>query len=201
MKKVLFINPANDPVTSEHIIIEPIDVLQAATTVKHYGHEVKLCDLDVHDTHKQTKLENILHTWRPDYIVCIFDYHIPLHIESALKDVIQGAYEWKKILSDVQVIIAGKIATFMPQKCIYEGSPLDIAVAYDVEEPLKALFSHNALSKEVLQTIPSISFRDNKLIRTAPAQKKPDITELPIPDRSLIDLGNYIDVRTILSSR
>ena len=89
MKKILFINPANDPVTSEHIIIEPIDVLQAATTVKSYGHEVRLCDLDVHDTKKQTKLEETLRVWKPDAIVCIFDYHIPLHIESALVQVIE----------------------------------------------------------------------------------------------------------------
>lgn len=193
---VLLINPPNVPFTSSGILIEPIDLLGLTTWVKHLGHQASLLDMDVKCL-TATDLSNKITHW-PDVMVIVFDYHIPLH------DV--GANEQIKNICAIakshgtKVILGGKGATFWPDDKLIEIGA-DIYVAHEMEYALKEVLSCN-WSKSTLSQVSGIRYViDNKVYQTAEPKDKVDLNELPISDRSLIDLNDYIDVRTLLSSR
>jgi radical SAM superfamily enzyme YgiQ (UPF0313 family) len=90
----------------------------------------------------------------------------------------------------------------MPEKLIGPGKPVDIAIAHDMEAPLTELLQLKEWTPEKLSTIHGISFLDNnKLTKTPPQKTKTNLKNLPLTNRNLVDLTDYIDVRTILSSR
>lgn len=201
MKKVLFINPPNTPITSQTISIEPIDILQLATYTRSLWHEVKVLDLDVPDAiSREEKTYISIQDIKPDIIICLFDYHIPLHVESARENVLALAKIAKTY--HIKVLVWWKMATYMPQKFIYGWSDIDIAIRYDMEAPLEALLANENRNHEILQTIDNIAYLHNTKLHCTARWKRPvDISALPIPDRSLIDTKNHIDVRTMLTSR
>lgn len=201
MKNILFINPPNTPITESSISIEPIDILQLATYVRDLWNSVRILDLDIHHTTSwETRVNQELFEYKPDIAICLFDYHIPLHIETVEKNVatIAQICESQKCI----FIIGGKMATYMPSKFIYEGSSVTIAVRYDMEEPLKQILWINQLHHTNLKNIHNIAYLyKKKMYCTNFGKEIVKINELPIPDRSLITLDNHIDVRTMLTSR
>ena len=197
MKKVLVINPPNMPFTRQSLLIEPIDVLSVATFIQSLGNKVKVIDMDV----KQMKPKGIcdyMFGFAPDIVVIIFDYHIPLHTTES----IPGINEISEIAQDngIKVILGGKTSNCYPKLFLQNG--VDIVIHGEMEPALSELFLPEEWSQEALSKIQGISYKiSKKIYSTEKRIEKIDLDSLPIPDRGLIDLADYIEVRTILSSR
>ena len=197
MKKVLVINPPNMPFTRQSLLIEPIDVLSVATFIQSLGNEVKVVDMDV----KMMKPKDIIGKiidFAPSIIVIIFDYHIPLHTTES----IPGINEISGIAQDngIKVIIGGKTSNCYPKEFLQNR--VDIVIHGEMEPALLELFLPEEWSQESLSKIRGISYKIGKRIYSNEKRiEKIDIDSLPMPDRDLIDLTDYIEVRTILSSR
>ncbi|MDR2541148.1 MAG: hypothetical protein LBD11_05205 [Candidatus Peribacteria bacterium] len=100
----------------------------------------------------------------------------------------------------MQVILVGKIATYKPELVLKENSPIDICIQHEAETSLGEILKLKSLDKKLLSKISNIAYFNNGVIKTK-SENLQTYTSLPIPDRSLVDLNAYIDVRTILSSR
>lgn len=194
MKKILFINPPNIPFTSKGILIEPIDIIHLATFTKSLGYDVLFLDMDVKKIHPEfihhfVDLNNI------DIAVIVFDYHIPLHDEGTNQNI-------KKLLTilnefNITSILGGKIASYYNEEQLKDWNA-DFFINKDMENPLR----------EILNDLSSISYnvrkkdkKTNSLISYEEKKTTINLNDFPIPDRTLCDLDDYIDVRTILSSR
>lgn len=200
LMRILVVNPPNVPFSSQGILIEPIDVLSTASFIAGLGHEVRLLDMDV----KQIKGEDIaLHVNPKDFdiTVIIYDYHIPLHCDGTL-DAVKDIAKVCKAAGN-RVIVGGKTATYKPEQLLDGSNDIDVLVRNEMEPTLNELLSLNEWTQENLQDIPSLTLLDSDgvLKNTLDTKKKFDLDTLPIPNRNLIDLSDYIDVRTLLSSR
>lgn len=173
---VLIINPPNFPFSSASILIEPIDALNIASYIEANGHKITLIDMDILCL-KAVYLETYL-TENYDYALIVYDYHIPLHTDASLKGVMDIANTLKS--KGTIVCACGKIATFKPELLVYQGSPIDIALPYSVEDAFLDIINQNT---------------NSQLFKTF------DINKLPMPNYNLVDLDKYIGVRSILSSR
>lgn len=196
--KLLFINPPNAPFTERSLLIEPIDIVSLASYFESLGNEAEILDMDVERLEPEESSHKIK-KFQPDVVVLIYDYSIPLHITGCLGGAIKIAEVAQK--NGAKVIWGGKLATYMPEKIIYKNSPVDIAIAYEMEIPLAALINTFPWSVTTLQKIPGVCFWNNQITKTHPSKEKFDMDRLPITNRRLVNLTNYIDVRTILSSR
>lgn len=198
--KLLVVNPPNVPLSSRGILIEPIDVLSLASWAAALGHEARMLDMDV----KALAPEDFdLHaaSFHPDAVAIVFDYHIPLHCDGALPAALAIAGRARAL--GARVVVGGKSATFRPEALLFPGSPVDVLMRFEAEPAMEALLSLPDWTPEALAGAPGVSFLDaSGAITTTESPAKPfDLARLPIPDRALVDLSDYIDVRTLLSSR
>ena len=130
-------------------------------------------DLSVLDMDRK-KMLTIPDTINYDWLVIVHDYHIPLHNESTIlniKAIISAAHRANK-----NVIMCGKYASF--------GDP----------HLLDHLGADHYIQGQAESKIVSI-------LKGKDVTEYDNFTALPCPDRSLIDLSDYIDVRTVLTSR
>lgn len=197
MKKVLVINPPNAPFTRQSLLIEPIDVLGVATFIQSLGNRVNVLDMDVKQI-KPGDIQDYIADFAPDIMVIIFDYHIPLHTTESIKGIneISGIAQ----SNGVKVIIGGKTSSCYPESFLQND--VDIVIHGEMEPALSDLFQSGAWSGVFLSKILGISYEiDGEIYSTEKRIEKIDLDSLPIPDRSLIDMDDYIEVRTILSSR
>lgn len=209
MLNVSFINPPNAPFTSRGILIEPVDTLGLASWVQSLGYKTSILDMDVKQ-HMPNDLSQIYKDKWPDVIVVVFDYHIPLHDVGAnqvIKDICKLAKE-----NGVVTILGGKAATFLEREKLKTNIIADYYIRFEMEHTLKELLStlssqninNQQLILEEIKKIKGITYWNSKksaLVDTPHREEKVDIKELPISDRNLVDLNDYIDVRTVLSSR
>lgn len=194
MKNILFINPPNAPFSSNGILIEPIDNLHVATYVKSLGYNVRFLDMDVKKLEPDFLNEYLINK-NIDFAVIIFDYHIPLHDEGSNKKIFSILEILKKF--NIISILGGKIASFYNEEQLSNWNA-DFFLFKDLEYTLKSLFENYPNIKH----IPNVRFKlNNKLIENHKENRSVDLNDFPIPDRTLCDLNDYIDVRTILSSR
>lgn len=197
-KNIIFINPPNAPFTSTGILIEPIDLLGLATWSNSIGFPCTIIDMDVKSLLAQD-LDTCLNGQWPKYMVIVFDYHIPLHNGGAVEQI-------KNICSLARqngciTVLGGKAATFYTEDKIKDIGA-DILVAHEMELALQELFALEKATEESLKNIAGISYvSDNQIFKTKARAEKIDLETLPISDRSLVTLSEYIDVRTLLSSR
>lgn len=203
-QNIVFINPPNAPFTSTGILIEPIDLLGLASWTNYIGHECTILDMDVNSIPAE-ELNQYIKIW-PKFVVIVFDYHIPLHNGGAIEQVRQICMQAK--MNGSITILGGKAATFWDKDKLKEIGA-DIFIKHEMELALKEIFNftknlikpfHSQLL-DVLPNVNGISFINNELHTTQNRQEKIELTDLPISDRNLVDLDNYIDVRTLLSSR
>ncbi len=199
--RIALINPPNSPITDNEISIEPIDILQLATYARKIWYEVFFLDLDKIGIWSR---KDCLHTFVQnnviDVVLCVFDYHIPLHTEQTLENVLYIAQYCKS--KHIITMVGWKLATYMPHKVIFAWSPVAIAIRYDLEQPLSSILHANLSNYTDLEKIDNLAFWHNEHMHLTHCEKKLfDITTLPIPDRDFINRDNYIPVRTILSSR
>lgn len=197
LSNIVFINPPNSPFTSQGILIEPIDLLGLASWTQSLGHDCSILDMDVKCLLARD-LNNIFQVW-PRFLVIVFDYHIPLHDVGAnqqIKDICDLARK-----NNCKTILGGKAATFWEEDKLARFGA-DIYIQYEMEHALKELLEIKKWNNKSLSCVCGISyFIDNQLYKNTKRENKVDLNLLPIPNRSLIDIEDYIDVRTILSSR
>lgn len=199
---VVFINPPNSPFTSRGILIEPIDTLGLASWTEKLGYSTKILDMDVKSLSSTDLLSHFENNW-PKILVIVFDYHIPLHdvgANSEINKICKLAKENNSI-----TILGGKAATFLETEKLINKIDADIYVAYEMEHVLKeiyqTLFSSN-FNMSLLSSIKGITYQCNgKAYKNDKREDKVDLNTLPISNRNLVDLEDYIDVRTLLSSR
>jgi radical SAM superfamily enzyme YgiQ (UPF0313 family) len=198
--KVLVINPPDVSFGPSGILIEPIDVLNIAQFVKSMGHAVRLLDMDAHRISPE-RLSLQLENKRFDAVIVVYDYHIPLHHDGTLRAVKEIAGRAKA--HDCKVVVLGKAATYKPEEFLCTGTSVDVLVRHEAEPALRALLQHSDWSAKTLLNVPGISFltEEGRINTTDRPRRFFPLDELPIPDRNLVDLDAYIDVRTLLSSR
>ena len=194
MKNILFINPPNNPFSSSGILIEPIDTIHVATYIQSLGYNVTFLDMDVKKL-APSFLTEFLQNKQFDLSVIVFDYHIPLHDEGSNSKI----FEILDILKTFNILSAlgGKIASFYNEEQLSKWHA-DFFFYKDIEHSLK-LFLENYPN---IENVPNIRIKkDNKLITNHIDSTPIDLNSFPIPNRKICDLNDYIDVRTILSSR
>lgn len=194
MKKILFINPPNDPYSSKGILIEPIDTIHVSSYIQSLGYDVSFLDMDVKKL-SPDYLEQFLQGKSFDFAVIIFDYHIPLHDEGSNSKI----FKILSILKQFNIVSAlgGKIASFYTEEQL-KNWHADFFIYKDIEYVLKSLLENYPNT----ENIPNLRIKKNKEFFTNKIENLTiDLNNFPIPDRSLCDLNDYIDVRTILSSR
>ena len=190
--KVKVVNPPNRPFSSKGILIEPIDALGVASFIAAQGHDVSLVDMDIKQMGAERYTEALQGDTAYDLAVIVHDYHIPLHQDGALQAVREIARQAAG--HGARVAAGGKAATYKPETLLDDH--LSVLIRHEMEPALEVL-----LKGGDLQDIPGISYRQDGGIVSSPRAKAFDLDRLPVSDRGLIPLGEYIDVRTLLSSR
>jgi anaerobic magnesium-protoporphyrin IX monomethyl ester cyclase len=196
--KVKVINPPNEPFSSRGILIEPIDALNVASFIAGLGHEVELVDMDIRRLPANDYTQALRGSRDYDLAVIVHDYHIPLHQDGALSAVKEIARLAKG--HGATVVAGGKAATYKPENLL-DGS-IRAAIAHEMEPALEMLLQGD-WTDAGLRGVPGVSFRTSQgdIVSSARDKAGFDLARLPIPDRGLVPLDEYIDVRTILSSR
>lgn len=196
--RILFINPANCPPTNSAILIEPIDLLNLASYCCNKGHEVKLIDMDAEKRSNQ-QLIKILDSFKPNLIIILADYHIPLFNDKSLGELI----DLIKIINNltIPVILGGKLATYNPQ--FFLDKKIELVLArYELEPILDQLLIGEINNLSRLSSVNNIVIIvNNQVIETKKQKLCFDLKLQVKTNRSLINTKQYIDVRTILSSR
>jgi anaerobic magnesium-protoporphyrin IX monomethyl ester cyclase len=210
--RVLFVNPPNIPFSDRSLLIEPIDIISLATYIQSLGNNVKVLDMDVKQMPVKS-IEDTLLSFNPNVVVIPFDYHIPLHHTAAIKNVTEISQIAKSF--GLGVVVGGKTPKHYPEQFLDNGA--DVVISGEMETALKKLLNLDERSKHNLNDIKldkfstnnlnysqisNIIFKDkNSLTTHAINETHFDLNELPTPDRSLVNIDDYIDVRSILSSR
>ncbi len=194
--RVLIINPPNKPYSERSILIEPVDALGIASFVTSLGCDVEFVDMDVKQQ-KPKSIETKIKICQPELIIIPFDYHIPLHTSKSILGINKIIKIAKR--NGSKVVVGGKTPKHYPDLFLKSGA--NVIINGEMEFPLQRLIKSNWSIKNLAQ-IQGISYLEEKNVKTnVPQTKKIDLDSLPIPNRSLIDIYSYIDVRTILSSR
>lgn len=190
---ILLINPPNVPFSEAKLLIEPIDVISLATYLKELDYNVRFLDMDCKKLNCDNLTQYVQKEFVPDIAIISYDYHIPLHTQEALENIGNICKSLKE--NCVKTIMIGKTVTYNPQ--IIDKINFDIGIIGEVENTIK-----NLLDNKDIENISGIVFKkDNKIIINKPSDEKYDINELPIVNRDFADIENYIDIRSILTSR
>ncbi len=192
---ILVINPANKPFTNKSIIAEPIDVLNIATIIKKEYSDVTVIDMDLNemnnDISNYLKDDNIL--------VFVYDYQLPLHTSEAKVNIFETIKKAKQNNINIRSIIIGKTSSFYHEEFLNNGIDLIIKGIADnkINECIK-----NIKDIDKLKEISNLILKDNtKIIKTKEEKQVNEFNKLPIPKRELLDLSNYMDTRTMITSR
>ena len=193
---ILVINPPNKPFTERSLLIEPIDVLGIASYLQQIKNKVKVVDMDVKKMSSHD-LKPIITKFKPKLVVIPFDYHIALHTSKTIIEIKKIIKLIKKINEKTFIVVGGKTPKHYPTIFLEAGA--DIVANSEMELTLKDLINKKF---KKLNLIKGISYTDSgKLKINKSPVKKIKLDKLPITNRKLVDLNDYIDVRTILTSR
>lgn len=194
MQNILFINPPNDPFSSRGILIEPIDNIHLTSYIKSLGYNASFLDMDVKKL-SPDYLNAFLQGKNIDMAVIVFDYHIPLHDEGSNHKIFKILHILKQF--NIVSVLGGKIASFYSEEQLKDWHA-DFFIHRDIEYSLKLLLE----SYPHVDNIPNLRIKKNGvLVDNIKQNISIDLNVFPIPDRTVCDLDDYIDVRTILSSR
>lgn len=195
---ILLINPPNIPFSEQKLLIEPIDIITLGTYLQELKHNVKFLDMDCKKLNCNDLTKYIENEFMPDIVIVSYDYHIPLHTQKALENIAVICKELQK--HDIKTIMIGKTVTYNPK--IIDIINFDIGIIGETENTIKNILNADIRNIEKLSMISGIVFKNNnKTIINEPSKGKYNLDDLPIPNRELADLEDYIDIRSILSSR
>lgn len=195
---ILLINPPNEPFSERKLLIEPIDIITLATYLQELKQNVKFLDMDCKQMKCNELIKYIENEFMPNIIIVSYDYHIPLHTQEALKNIAQICKEAKRY--NIKTIMIGKTVTYNPQ--IIDSIKFDIGIIGEVEETIKNILNTGIDNIEELLKIRGIVIKkDNKIVINEANKEKYELDKLPIPNRDLVEMKDYIDIRSILTSR
>ena len=195
---ILLINPPNIPFSEQKLLIEPIDIITLGTYLQEFGHNIKFLDMDCKKLNSDDLIKYIETNFKPDIAIVSYDYHIPLHTQKALENISQICKKLKSY--EIKTIMIGKTVTYDPK--IISKINFDIGIIGETEKVIIDILNANFNSKEELSKIKGIVFKqNNEIIVNESCGEKYDLDKLPIPNRRLADLNDYIDIRSVLTSR
>ena len=189
--KVLFLNPPNIPFTDKSILIEPIDVLSLASYVESLGHVVEVLDFDAN----KQDISQIQHYSKFNMVIVVYDNHIPLHKDNSLTS-LNYIGEFFKAQS-VPTVLIGKVGTYNPEILMVINFKLCIRYGHNIEGTLAEILSGKDFAK-----INNIAYVDNsKLFINECSNQVFNIDDLPITNRALLNSNNYLEIKSMLTSR
>lgn len=195
---ILLINPPNIPFSEQKLLIEPIDVITLGTYLQELRCNVRFLDMDCKKFDLNDLSEFIEKEFKPDIVIISYDYHIPLHTQKALENITKICETIRKY--DIKTIMIGKTITYNPK--IIDIIKFDIGIIGETENTIKNILNIDICNTTELTKINGIIFKkDNEIIINNPIKEKYDLDKLPIPNRDLADIKDYIDIRSILTSR
>lgn len=195
---ILLVNPPNIPFSEQKLLIEPIDIITLGTYLQEYNHTVKFIDMDCKKLNCDDLTRYIESEFMPNVVIISYDYHIPLHTQKALENISKICNELKRY--NIKTIMIGKTVTYNPN--VIELINFDIGIIGEAEKAIIEILNANINNTKELSKIDGIVFKDNnKTIVNKPNKEKYDINSLPIPNRELCNIEDYIDIRSILTSR
>ena len=189
---IIVINPPNKPFTNSSILAEPLDVLQVATIIKGKFNNVKVIDMDA------SRMENNIDNYLEDrnIVVFVYDYQLPLHTSATIDNIFEIIKNTKK---ETKFIIVGKTSTYYYEKFLNNG--IDVVIKGIVDDSINKVIE-NIYDINSLKNIPNIAYKDfNKIIVTEHKIIENNFNELDTIDRSFLEFNNYMDTRTLISSR
>ena len=194
--KLLFINPPNKPFTEKSLLIEPIDILTAATYARSKGHDVRVLDMDARRMTPDA-IGAEFERDKPDVTVIAFDYQIPLHTSQS----IPGIYVLGRVAQREGsfVVVAGKTSKQYP--ALFLGNGAHVTINGELEGTLDELLRTDLASDDWRKTPQTSSYKTDRITTVHAAMTGINLDTLPIPDRGLVDIHDYGDVRGIWSSR
>lgn len=195
---ILLVNPPNIPFSEQKLLIEPIDIITLGTYLQEYNHTVKFIDMDLKKLKCDDLTRYIESEFMPNIVIISYDYHIPLHTQKALENISKICNELKRY--NIKTIMIGKTVTYNPD--VIKLINFDIGIIGEAEKAIIEILNANINNTKELSKIDGIVFKDNnKTIVNKPNKEKYDIDNLPIPNRELCNIKDYIDIRSILTSR
>lgn len=195
---ILLINPPNIPLSEQKLLIEPIDIISLGTYLQELHHNVKFLDMDCKKLDCNDLTKYIEKEFKPDIVVISYDYHIPLHTQKALENIAKICETIRKY--DIKIIMIGKTVTYNPK--IIDVIKFDIGIIGETENTIKSVLNTDVYNATELTNINGIVFKNNnEMIINNPTREKYDLDKLPIPNRDLADIKDYIDIRSILTGR
>ena len=195
---ILLINPPNIPFSEKELLIEPIDLISLATYLQELNHNVKFLDMDCKEMKCNDLIEYLENKFMPNIVIISYDYHIPLHTQMALKNISEICNKLKKY--NIKTIMIGKMVTYNSK--IIEDINFDIGIIGEAENTLKNVLNTDIQNIDKLSNINGIVLKkDNETIINDTNKERCDLDTLPIPNRNITDLADYIDIRSILTSR
>ncbi len=190
--RIIVVNPPNKPFTNKSILAEPLDVLTIATIVKEKFDDVVFIDMDA------KRMENNINEYLSDnnIVVFIMDYQIPLHTGEAEKNIFEIIKNFNR---KAKVIMISKTANIFFTKYFKNG--IDIIINKYPEPVINDVIGHID-NKNFLHSVFNIMYKTNgEIIQTERRELEFDYDSLPMIDRSMIDIDDYMDTRTIITSR
>ena len=189
---ILVINPPNMPFTNKSILAEPLDVLQIATIIKEKYHNINVIDMDVDN------MENNINNYLKDknIVIFVYDYQLPLHTSKTINNIYEIIKNTNK---DTKFIIIGKTSSYCYEEFLNNG--FDVVIRGIADKIINNVIA-NINNYSMLSKIPNIAYKkDNKIFLTDTKIIESKYSEIPMIDRSLLDINKYMDTRTIITSR
>lgn len=189
---ILVVNPPNKPFTNKSILAEPLDVLQIATIIKNNFGNVKVLDMDV------KRMNNNINEYLEDknIIVFVYDYQLPLHTSETINNIFEIIKNTNK---NSKFIIIGKTSSYYYKKFLMNG--IDIVIDGIVDNTIVNVIDSLINNKDLTQ-VPNIYIKNNnEIITTHKEHVDNKFNLLSYPDRSLLNINDYMDTRTIITSR
>lgn len=160
----------------------PLGLISLGTYLKKYNYDVKILDGSRMD---YASMLNILSEYKPD----IIGITTMTFVWEKVKKII---IELKQKFPQTFIVIGGAHATMYRKVCMNE-SPLLDAVVYGEGENTLVELMQAVQNKGKLSNISGLIYRENGIIIEAPPRELiDDIDSLPIPDRSLVNISEYV---------
>jgi anaerobic magnesium-protoporphyrin IX monomethyl ester cyclase len=150
---------------------QPMGLLYLGTALKNAGIDVQVCDEIVEDNSV-----DLLDTFKPDFL----GITVTSPMWERAKEIVREAKS-----RGVKVILGGPHLNYQPERCL-EESNADAVCIGEGEETIVEWINKDP------NDVPGIIFRDDDKIKVNPPRPvNNDLDNIPIPDRSLIDLSKY----------
>lgn len=188
--KVLFVNAhyPHEPYTL--LLHPPLCYGYMSTRLKAAGHEVIHADLPFEGNDPQV-LARYLDEERPDLVGIT-------SVAQSYCQALELAALVKQSRHAPPVAFGGPHVTFIADECLRRHSTVDFVLLFDAEHSIVDLCAalETDGSDDALRKVPGLCFRPADAavtVTTPPAPPEMDLDALGFPDRSIFDLGRYLD--------